>query len=266
MFPFVEDRRNTKGRAGDYPMNLINKQWDNTISMPQLYSLLRRYLALILAAGLVCGLIAWCVCSFFVDPVYEASAKMIVNSRQEQTGNVTNDQITSAQKLVDTYAIIIRSQPVLEPVIRNLELQMGVEQLAAKVSVTSVNETQVMRIAVQSTDPEQALRIVEQIVEICPAIIIDAVEAGSVKTVEPAYLKQEPVAPSTNLFTLVAALLGMVLVVAAVLGRFLLDNTYKSEMDLRNDLGLPVLGVIPDYECCMKQRKEGKERSYYGKA
>lgn len=246
-------------------MNMDRESRDNSISMQQLFVLLRKYAALIATAGLVCGMLAWCVCSFFVDPVYEAGAKMIVNSRQEQTGNMTNDQITSAQKLVDTYAIIIRSQPVMGPVIENLGLQMSVEQLAAKVSVTSVNETQVMRIAVQSTNPEQALRIVEQIVSICPPIIIDAVEAGSVKTVEPAHLLQEPVAPSTNLLTVLAALLGMVLVMVVVLVRFLLDNTYKSERDLRNDLGLPVLGVIPDYESCLKQRKDGKERSYYGK-
>ena len=98
-------------------MNMDREHRDRSISLQQLFVLLRRYVALILVSGLVCGLITWCVCSYLVAPVYEASAKMIVNSRQEQTGNMTNDQITSAQKLVDTYAIIIRSQPVMAPVI-----------------------------------------------------------------------------------------------------------------------------------------------------
>ena len=246
-------------------MNPINEHNEKSISFQELFVLLKRYRALIIAAGLIGGIVTYCICSFFVAPVYEANAKMIVNSRQEQTGSVTNDQITSAQKLVDTYAIIIRSQPVLEPVIQNLNLPMDVEKLAKKVTVTSVNDTQVMQIAVQSKDPEQALQIVEQIVAICPSIIIDAVEAGSVKTIEPAHLKKEPVAPSTNLFTVVAALLCMFAVMAFVLIRFMTDNTYKSETDLRNDLELPVLGVIPDYEYCLKQKAEGKEGKYYGK-
>jgi len=245
-------------------MNVAQEQQARSISIQQLYVLIKRYLLLIIAAGLIGGIITYCVCSFIVSPVYEASAKMIVNSRQEQTGTVTNDQITSAQKLVDTYAIIVRSQPVLKPVIDNLNLSMDVEKLAKKVTVTSVNDTQVMQIAVQSKDPDQALQIVEQIVSICPTIIIDAVEAGSVKTIEPAHLKKEPVAPNTNLFTVVAAFLSMVTVVIVVILRFLLDNTYKSEIDLRNDLELPVLGVIPDYECCLK-KNEGKEAKYYGK-
>ena len=246
-------------------MNVSQEQHEKSISFQELFVLLKRYLALIIAAGLIGGIVTYCICSFFVAPVYEANAKMIVNSRQEQTGSVTNDQITSAQKLVDTYAIIIRSQPVLEPVIQNLNLPMDVEKLAKKVTVTSVNDTQVMQIAVQSKDPQQALQIVEQIVNTCPSIIIDAVKAGSVKTIEPAHLKSEPVAPHTNLYTVVAALLCMFAVMAFVLIRFMTDNTYKSETDLRNDLELPVLGVIPDYDYCLKQKNEGKEGKYYGK-
>lgn len=246
-------------------MNPINEHNEKSISFQELFVLLKRYLLGIIAAGLVGGIVTYCICSFFIAPVYEASAKMIVNARQEQTGSVTNDQITSAQKLVDTYAIIIRSQSVLEPVIENLGLQMDAEKLAKKVAVTSVNGTQVMQIAVQSKNPEQAQKIVEQIVDICPAIIIDAVEAGSVKTIESAHLKKEPVAPSTNLFTVVVAFLCMVVVVVIVILRFLLDNTYKSVTDLRNDLGLPVLGLIPDYEYCLKQKNDGKEARYYGK-
>ena len=247
-------------------MNPMNEHNEKSISMQELFVLLKRCLPAVLAAGLIGGVITWCICSFFIAPVYEANAKMIVNARQEQNGTVTNDQITSAQKLVDTYAIIIRSRTVLEPVIETLQLSTDVEKLAKKVTVTSVNNTQVMQIAVQSTDPEQALRIAEEIVKTCPAIIIDAMEAGSVKTIEAAHLQKKPVAPSTNLFTVVVAFLSMAVVVIVVLLRFLLDNTYQSETDLRNDLGLPVLGVIPEYDCCLKQQNESKEGKHYGKA
>ena len=247
-------------------MNPNNEHIEKTISIQELFVLLKRHLLLVLAAGLIGGVIAYCICSIMVAPVYEANAKMIVNARQDQNGSLTNDQIVSSQKLVDTYAIIIRSQPVLETVIDTLQLPMDVEKLARKVTVSSVNDTQVMQIAVQSTDPDEALRIAQEILNVCPAMIIDAVEAGSVKTIEPAHLRKAPVSPSTNLYTMVAAFLCMAGVIIVVILRFLLDNTYKSETDLRNDLDLPVLGVIPDYEYCLSQKNEGKEYKYYGKA
>ena len=246
-------------------MSTAYLQSENTVTIQELYAILKKCLVLIIIAGLIGGAVTYCICSFLVDPVYRASAKMIVNSRGEQVSSITNDQLTSAQNLVDTYEIIIRSQPVLEPVIHALELPLDVEQLAKMVSVTSVNNTQVMEIAVESKNKDQALSIVSEIVSICPAIIIDAVEAGSVKTIEPAHLQSKPVAPHTNLFTLLAAFLCMFLVVVAAVTRFLSDNTYKSENDLRNDLELPVLGVIPDYEYCLKQKNEGREGKYYEK-
>jgi capsular polysaccharide biosynthesis protein len=251
-------------KSGGTNMNPAKDYNEKSISIQELFVLMKRYLALIIVVGILSGIAMYCVCKFLVSPVYEASAKMIVNSRQEQTGTVTNDQITSSQKLVETYAIIIRSRPVLEPVIENLDFSISIEKLASMVTVTPVNDTQVMQIAVRSKNPAQALQIVEQIVEVCPAIIIEAVEAGSVKTIEPAYLKASPVAPNTNLFVVIAMLLSMVIVVIVVILRFVLDNTYKSEADLRNDLNLPVLGVIPDYQKCLKQKKDGKEANYYG--
>lgn len=239
-------------------MNTVQERKEYSISVMEMLTLVKRHLIMILAAGLIGGFLTFTVCSLFVAPVYKASAKMIVNSRVEQSGTVTNDQITSSQKLVDTYAIIIRSQTVLNPVIENLDLPISYAKLQKMVSVSSVNGTQVMQIAVEGTDSEMALRIVEEIVQICPATIMDALEAGSVKVIEEAYLQPAPVAPNTNLLTLLAAFLCVFAAVAVLVVRFVMDNTYKSDEDLRDDLGFPVLGVIPDLGSCVKLENSKK--------
>ena len=239
-------------------MNTVQERKEYSISVMEMLTLVKRHLIMILAAGLIGGFLTFTVCSLFVAPVYKASAKMIVNSRVEQSGTVTNDQITSSQKLVDTYAIIIRSQTVLNPVIENLDLPISYTKLQKMVSVSSVNGTQVMQIAVEGTDAEMVLRIVEEIVQICPATIMDALEAGSVKVIEKAYLQPEPVGPNTNLLTLLSVFLGMFAVMAVLVVRFVMDNTYKSDEDLRVDLGFPVLGVIPDLGSCVKLENSKK--------
>ena len=239
-------------------MNAVQERKEYSISVMEMLTLVKRHLIMILAAGLIGGFLTFTVCSLFVAPVYKASAKMIVNSRVEQSGTVTNDQITSSQKLVDTYAIIIRSQTVLNPVIENLDLPISYTKLQKMVSVSSVNGTQVMQIAVEGTDAEMVLRIVEEIVQICPATIMDALEAGSVKVIEKAYLQPEPVGPNPNLLTLLSVFLGMFAVMAVLVVRFVMDNTYKSDEDLRGDLGFPVLGVIPDLGSCVKLENSKK--------
>lgn len=75
-----------------------------------------------------------------MTPKYQASALMIVNTRQDTTSNVTSDQINSATKLVSTYSIIIKSDTVLQQVINNLGLSLTYPELAGRVTVSAVDD------------------------------------------------------------------------------------------------------------------------------
>ena len=55
-----------------------------------------------------------------------------------------------------TYSIIIKSDTVLQQVIDNLGLNLTYAQLNKRVTVAAVDDTQVMKITVQSDSPEWA--------------------------------------------------------------------------------------------------------------
>ncbi len=206
----------------------------------------------IVAVAVLAGLLGWLVCSTVVTPIYRAEAKMIVNSKMTSvsTGQITTDQLASSMKLVDTCAIIIRSRTVLEPIIDKLELQDSYGSLAACISVTAVNETSVMQIAVEHPDLEVAKAVSKMILEISPQIIIEAMEAGSVKTVESTYASGAPVSPNVAISTIFAALIGGILACVFVMVIAMRDDTFKSEGDIQTRLQLPILGVIPSIESC----------------
>lgn len=248
-------------RKGRNNLNTEYQQEEEIIRLTELFSLLKRHFLKIAGAGLVCAILGFTVTQFIIKPVYEARAKMIVNTRQNQTGIVTNDQINSAKNLVDTYAVIIRSRAILQPIIDNFDMNMTYAQLQSMVSVSPVNNTQVMEIKVKSTNPAQAKQVLEQILIETPSKIIETVEAGSVKTIEGTYLSDGPVSPNKRMNTLIAGVLGILAAVFIVVVRFLLDNTYKTELDIQNDLGLPVLGVIPSVETSGKSNIPYAERT-----
>lgn len=220
------------------------------INFPQLFRYLWKRVWAIVLALVLCGGIGFASAQFFTAPVYEASAKMIINTRNDTAQNVTSDQISSAQRLVDTYAIIIRSRTVLSQVIDELGLSMRYETLNQKISVSSVNGTQIIKIAATHTDPYLAVQIVDKILSVAPAAIMETVEAGSVKTVEGAYCSGLPVSPNVPRNTVLFALLGAVLACGVLVAMFLTDTTFKSELDIQEVLSLPVLGVIPSLESC----------------
>lgn len=227
----------------------MEHEYEETIDLREILFLLKTNMLSIIASTLVCAILGFLVTSFLITPKYEASATMIVNSQQTQTSaNLTNDMLTTAKNLVATYGIVVKSDTVLDQVISDLKLDMDYTTLANKVSVTAVDSTQVMKIAVQDENPAQAKAIAAKIVEIAPNIIQDAVEAGSVKVISDARVGEKPVSPNKTTNTAIAGLVGLALSVGIVFLKEMLNNTFKADDDIQKHLGFTVLGVIPYVE------------------
>ena len=220
------------------------------IDLLQLARTMWEKMTYIIVVTVIFGLIGAVGSALLLTPIYEATAKMIVNTRKDESQNVTNDQLNSAKNLVDTYAIIICSRDVLNQVIDDLKLPESYDQLLKCVSVHAVNDTQVMEVVIHHKDPAVAYAVAEKILEITPNVIVETVEAGSVKAVEKAYVDPEPVSPSILKNGFLLGLIGFILTCTVVVVVFLTDNTYKTDMDLQNDIQIPVLGVIPAIESC----------------
>ncbi len=229
------------------------------IDLMQIIRTLLCNLKYIILATVLFGVLGYFGSKMLVTPIYEAGAKMIVNTRKDENQNVTNDQLNSAKSLVDTYAVIIRSRDVLNQVIADLELPVTYGQLVSRITVKAVNGTQVMQIKVQHPNRDTAFVIASKLLEIAPGAILEKVEAGSVKTVEQAYVGNEPVSRSDFHNAVLAAMVGFVFACAVIAIVSLADNTYKMDMDIQRDLGIPVLGVIPIVEDSEK-RGHKKER------
>jgi capsular polysaccharide biosynthesis protein len=226
------------------------KEEYETIDLREIFLLVKKNILMILAVTITSAAVGFLISAFLLSPQYEASATLIVNSREDQTAQttITNDQITSATKLVDTYSVILTSDTVLDKAIADLGLTLDYEELLDKVTVESVNGTQVMKISVQDEDPVLAQRIVANIVEQAPKIIIQTVKAGSVEVISQAKTAEEPVSPKKVMNTAIAGILGLVLALGFVLLRNVMNNKFMTDDDISKKLGLTVLGVIPQID------------------
>lgn len=220
----------------------------DTIDLLEVFAIVRQHILIVILATVIAAVAGFSVSRFLLVPQYEASALMIVNTRQDTTANVTSDQINSATKLVSTYSIIIKSDTVLQQVINNLGLSLTYSELQERVTVSAVDDTQVMKITVRSDNIEWARQVCEQITQIAPDVILESVEAGSVKLISQASANPDPVSPNVKRNTAVAAMLGLALSLGVIILREMLDNKIKTEEDVRKYLDMPVIGVIPDYE------------------
>ena len=222
---------------------------DDEIDLLELFSILKAHIVAIIVVTVIAAVAGFMVTEYLITPQYEASVNMIVNTRTDTNATVSNDNINSAKSLVSTYAIIIKSNTVLNQVAANLNLKdMDYDTLVEKVSVEAIDDTQVMKVAVKDPDPELARKIVKEIAKISPEEIVDSVEAGSCKVVSQVRVPTDPVSPSLKKNVVIAAAAGFVLVVAIILLKSFLENYIVDDDDVQKYLGLPVLGVIPEIE------------------
>lgn len=226
----------------------MDNEENEVIDLTEILSAVRQHLLELIFVTLVAALVGFMASKFLMTPKYDSSALMIVNTRQDVNANVTSDQINSATKLVSTYSIIIKSDTVLQQVIDNLGLNLTYAQLNKRVTVAAVDDTQVMKITVQSDSPEWARQVCEQIITVAPDVIKEAVEAGSVKVISNPSLATEPVSPNIMKNTMLAAAVGFVLVIGIIVLQVLLDNKINTEEDVTKYLDMTVLGVIPQYD------------------
>ena len=215
---------------------------EEVIDLSELLRLLWSHVLQIVAVGLVAAVISFLVCTFR----YQASVNMIVNTRQDNTTTVSNDNITSAKNMIDTYAVIIKSNLVLNDVIQRMGLDMTYSQLAGSITVGSVNSTQIMAITVTNENPGLAGKIAQTIAEVAPDVIVEKVEAGSCKAVSDVEIGTTPVYPQTKKTMLLCALAGMVAACALLVVNHLLHNYIVDDEDVQKKLDLPVLGFIPE--------------------
>lgn len=225
----------------------MEEQEYETIDLREIVLLLKKNLLGLIALTVLFAASGYLLSAFVMTPQYEASATMIVNSREDAASqtNITSDQINSATKLIDTYSVILTSDTVLDKTIEDLDLDMDYEDLLGKVTVESVNSTQVMKISAQDEDPQLAQQIVASLVEQAPDIIIQTVKAGSVEVISQPKAGENPVSPRKMMNTAIAGMLGLVLGLGVVFLRSMLNNKFMTDTDINKKLGLTVLGVIP---------------------
>lgn len=234
-----------------------------SISLVVFVALIKKNLLWIILVCIICGGICFAINEYVIQPRYEATATMSVITRNDDTVNITNDQITSAENLVDTYAVVIQSKKVLQQAIDNLELNVSYKSLKKMVSVKAVNGTQIMEIVVKAEHPQVAEDILTEILAVAPDEIINAIGAGAVRVIDEAESSDKKVEPHTFLNVLATVFLCVVIIPAIIIIRFLLNDTYCNDEQLQEDLDIPVLGVIPalegNIEGADKEKKHKKQ-------
>jgi len=209
--------------------------------------ILRKRISLIILITLVATVTSGVLSYFVIKPVYKSDISVIIgkndkdNSLQKQ--NYTD--IMMYQQMVKTYSELAKSRKVAEDVISKLELNMNPASLLSMVTVSPKGNTEFLNIAVKSKEPEQAMKIANQLAKSLKEVSASVYGSDNVKLLDDALLPTSPDNPKPKLNMIIALFIGLMVSVGIVFLLEYMDNTIKTQEDVEKLLGLPVIGTIP---------------------
>jgi capsular polysaccharide biosynthesis protein len=121
------------------------------IELRWIFGVLRRWVWLILGCTALAGLAALFVTAQ-IAPVYEANVTLLVEP-SKSTMSSEYSAIIAAERLALTYTQMLTSRPVMEAIIVELGLGETPDELAKKVSASSIRDTQLIKVTVKADSP-----------------------------------------------------------------------------------------------------------------
>ena len=220
---------------------------EESISLKDIFKTMRKHLVLIASLTILAIIITGLISYFVLTPVYESSTEFLVNQSPAEEGELINQNIETDLQLIKTYSGIIKSPVVLDQVVDELNLDMTTDELIENMTISNDEQSKIVNIWVQHQDPELAVEIANTTVAVFENEVRGLMNVDNVTILSLAVLKENPVPVSPNpvLYMAIAAVVGMMLGIGIAFLKENLDMTIKDQQDIKNILGIPVLGTIP---------------------
>ena len=225
---------------------------EETIELKELISIFLKRKIIIGIIAILFTLLSIVYTVFILTPVYKSDTTLMVNNAKGlSAGDIASSfslgDINLNQKLVITYGEIVKSRIVLAQVIDRLDLEMSYGQLLSNIQSSPVGSTEILRISVESLDPNQAAIIANEIADVFVKEVMRILKVNNVETIDKAIPNENPINYRLVLNVMIAFVLGIMLGVFLAFLLEYLDQTVKTEADVEKHLGVNAVGSIADF-------------------
>ena len=227
------------------------------INLIKIFEIILRLWWIVLIFAIVGSIIAYSISAFLITPEYTATARVYVagGERLESLGYNIND-INTDKSLVATYVEFFSSNAFLEGVANDYNSRhpksapISGNDIKSGIVMSAANETQVMQIEYTDTSSVRSKEILDIFLEEGHAQteITRFLPGCKVVVSDPPVLPKTQSAPNTEQNTFIGMFLGVILGIAVIFLKELLDMRIKDVDDLKTRYSQPVLGIIPNLD------------------
>ena len=225
----------------------MEKHYDDDeieIDLKDLFFELLNNWGMIIISTILVAMIGFCISKFIMVPQYTSTSQLYVFTKSTSITNLTDLQTST--NLTNDYKVVITGRPVLEQVIKNLELE-GVTygSLKERIAINNPANSRILEITVTDPDPKMAKAIADEIADVGAAFIENKMDQDAPSVLQYGYKATNPVSPNIAMNTVLGAAIGAFLAMAIVIITYLLNDTIMTADDIERKLGMHVLGTLP---------------------
>lgn len=223
----------------------MEENFEEVISIGEILGSLKKRWKLIFICTMAVTVIVTAFTLFLIKPKYETTTKLFIGKEQGSMEAYNNSDVQMYQQLLKTYSEVIRTRDTARAAIKESNLKLKEKELLANLSVITLADTQILQIKYESSNPEEALKVIQGIKDEFMKTAVELVPNGNIQVLEEAEFPERPVSPNKKMNLVIGLLLGLMMGVGLAFLLEFLDNSFKTTEQLEKALDIPVIGTIP---------------------
>ena len=245
---------------------------NQSYSIKDIIRLLLSHIWLIIVITVLGAGAAFGISKFLLPLQYSSHITMYVQSYTGITENANSaNNISNSKQLVNTYMEVLKDDAVMNAVAEKLSKQFEENVLSQNftindsgkitpasirscLAISSVTDTSAVKVNATAKNAEVAAAICNDLTQVAPQYVEEAVGVGSINTIDTAKVYNTPVAPNTMKNTMIGAIAGFMLIVLIIFLIDFFDNTIKDTDALGKKYNKAIIGDIQAFGDSKKKR------------
>lgn len=192
---------------------------------------------------------------FFINKEYEANVKIFIGKQKFKniTETYNNEEINLYQRLITTYSEVIKSKKLINESIKGSKMNylqdkyknINYDLLMENLTVNPIANTQIIEIKYKSLNPQQSYDLLYSITENLISYSKELYPNVNITVLEQVHVNLKPLTNKKLTIIGLGLMLGLIVGIGGIIGVMYLNNTYKNQKSLEEEIGLTVIGVIP---------------------
>ena len=151
------------------------------------------------------------------------------------------------QKLMGTYAKVVKSKDVIKRAIDGGNLDLTYGQFSSALTVTTSDTDQILTLSYTSKKPQEGVEVLNPLIEEFDKTSKEIISNGEMFVLTTPEMPSNPTSPNKKMNVMIGIALGLMIGVSLALFLEYIDDSVKTNEDIELLLDVPVIGDVPIY-------------------